>query len=102
MVISKKTIIFQGFRESPTYSRGGGGQMLISIETHITCDFSRGCPDPLYPPLDPHMYADINCPWHTYPQRFIYNFGLMGPGTLLFPIPMSPNCKLMSPEHFFS
>ena len=44
MVISKKTIIFQGFRGDPTFSRGGGVQlfpgggvqMLISIETHIT------------------------------------------------------------------
>ena len=44
MVISKKTLIFQGFREVPTFSRGGGGggpnffqgvQMLISIETDI-------------------------------------------------------------------
>ena len=25
MVISKKTILFQGFRASPTFSRGGGG-----------------------------------------------------------------------------
>ena len=25
MVISKKTIIFQGFRGGPTFSRGGGG-----------------------------------------------------------------------------
>ena len=25
MVISKKTIIFQGFRGDPTFSRGGGG-----------------------------------------------------------------------------
>ena len=44
MVISKKTIVFQGFRGGPTFSRGGGGgggvqlfpgevQMLISIET---------------------------------------------------------------------
>ena len=39
---------FQGFRGDPTFSRGrstffsgGGGvvQMLISIETHMTCDF---------------------------------------------------------------
>ena len=42
MVISKKTLIFQGFREVPTFSWGGGGpnffqgvQMLISIETDI-------------------------------------------------------------------
>ena len=33
---------------------GGGVQMLISIETHITCDFSRGSGPP-FPPLDPHM-----------------------------------------------
>ena len=31
--------------------RGGG--RLISIEPHITCDFTGG-QDP-YPPLDPHM-----------------------------------------------
>ena len=49
MVISKKTIIFQGFRGGPTYSRGsnffqgwGEVQMLISIETHITSDFPGG------------------------------------------------------------
>ena len=40
MVISKKTIIFQGFRGGPTFSRGV--QILISLETDITCDFSRG------------------------------------------------------------
>ena len=28
----------------PTFSRGGGIQMLISIETHITCDFPGGGP----------------------------------------------------------
>ena len=47
MVNSKKTIIFYGLRGGggqhlpgrPTFSRGGGVQMLISIETHITCDF---------------------------------------------------------------
>ena len=57
MVISKKTIIFQGFRGGPTFSRvsnffqgGGGVQMLISIEPHITCDFLGG-PDP-YPPSE--------------------------------------------------
>ena len=35
---------------------GGGVQMLISIETHITitCDFPGGSGPPI-PPLDPHM-----------------------------------------------
>ena len=52
MVISKKTLIFQGFRGVPTFSRGGqtffqGVQMLISIETDITCDFPRGSGPPI-------------------------------------------------------
>ena len=62
MVISKKTIIFQGFRGVPIFSRrggvqlvpggggGGGGQMLISIETNITCDFPKRVRTP-YPHL---------------------------------------------------
>ena len=54
MVISKKTIIFQGFRGGPTFSRGGpafsrGVQMLISIETHKLVIFQGG-PVPLSPP----------------------------------------------------
>ena len=40
--------------ESNFSSRGGGVQMLISIETHITCDFPAGS-GPLIPPLDPHL-----------------------------------------------
>ena len=44
-LISKKTIIFQGSRGGPTFSRGGGptfsrgSNCLYPIETHITCDF---------------------------------------------------------------
>ena len=72
MVISKKTIIFQGFRGGQhlpggtTFSRGGGGgvQMLISIETHITCDFPGGS-RPLIPPLDPHTQLVIHSPENT-------------------------------------
>ena len=45
--ITEKTILFQGSRGGPTFSRGvqllpGGIQMLISIETYITCDFPGG------------------------------------------------------------
>ena len=38
--------------------------MLISIETYIICDFPGG-PDPLSPPLDPHMYITLRleCFW---------------------------------------
>ena len=68
MVISKKTIIFKGFRGvqlfqggRATFSMEGGGgggggvQWVISIETHITCDFPGGGGRTPYPPLDPHM-----------------------------------------------
>ena len=53
--------IFQG---GPTFSRGGGVQLLIPIETHITCDFPReGGSGPPVPPLDPHLndyiYKDV-------------------------------------------
>ena len=57
MVISKKSIIFQGFRGSNILQGGGGLQLfpggvqvLISIETYITCDFTgEGVRNP-YPP----------------------------------------------------
>ena len=68
MVISKKSIIFQGFRGSNIFQGGGGPTFLrggvqvlisiISIETHITCDFpGEGVWNPYLPPLDPHMIA---------------------------------------------
>ena len=58
MVISKKTIIFQGFRGVPIFSRGGiqlvpgegGVQMLISMEMDITCDLPKRVRTP-YPHL---------------------------------------------------
>ena len=38
-----KTILSQGSRGGPTFYRGrGGGQMLISVELHISCDFPGG------------------------------------------------------------
>ena len=51
MVISKKTIIFQGFRGGPTFSKvgptfsgggGGGGEGEGGEETNKTCDFPGG------------------------------------------------------------
>ena len=62
--IAEKTILYQGQRRSiifrggggQTFSRGGGVQILISIETHIrTSCFSRGDVWTPYHPLDPHM-----------------------------------------------
>ena len=52
--ITEKTT-FEGSRGGPTFSRGGGGvQMLISIETHMTCDFPGGVRTP-YPPSGRHL-----------------------------------------------
>ena len=60
-------LLYQGYRGGPLYSGGGGGgcptfsrgvgvQMLVSIETHIrTCYFPGGGVQTPYPPLDPHM-----------------------------------------------
>ena len=45
------------------FFQGGGVQVLISIETHITitCDFPGGSGPPI-PPMDPHM--DNVAFWH--------------------------------------
>ena len=47
--------LFQGNYNFPRFQRGSNiFQMLISIETHLTCDFPEGSGH-LSPPLDPHM-----------------------------------------------
>ena len=59
MVNFKENYHFSRFQGGPTFSggRGGGSNCLFPIETHIACDFpGGGGPDPLSPPLDPHMY----------------------------------------------
>ena len=63
MVLLQRKLYFSNYRGGPTFlGEGGGGsrvQVLISIETHITCDFpgGGGGPDPLSSPLDPHMVS---------------------------------------------
>ena len=38
----------------------GWSNCLLPIETHITCDFPGGDPDPLSPPpLDPHLKTSV-------------------------------------------
>ena len=58
MVNFKENYNFSRFQGGPTFSGGwgGGSNCLFPIETHITCDFPGGGPDPLFPPLDPHLY----------------------------------------------
>ena len=60
-LILKKTIIFQSFQAGSTIFQGGGGgsNCLFPKETHIICDFPGGVPDPLSPPLDPHLISQM-------------------------------------------
>ena len=79
-LISKKSIIFQGSRGNPTYSRGiqlfpggGGVQLLIPKETHITCDFpGGGGSGPAAPPPPPSGSALEVRPYST-PNYFTFN-----------------------------
>ena len=59
--ISKKSIVFQGSRWGPIFSRGsnffqGVSNCLYHIEIHLICDFPEGVRTPCPPPpLDPHL-----------------------------------------------
>ena len=66
MVKFKENYHFSSFLRGPTFSRGGGvptffpgwgGGVPIaySYRKYITCDFPGGGPEPLPPPLDPHL-----------------------------------------------
>ena len=76
MVLLQRKLYFLKDRGCPTFLGGGGPgsrvQVLISIENHITCDFPWGGggrgPDPLSPPLDPHMVSspDNSISLHVY------------------------------------
>ena len=68
--ITEKTILLkdpdgvQHFPGGPNFFYGGptfstGVQMLISIETHITCDFPGEVVWTPYPPLDPHLLLGL-------------------------------------------
>ena len=63
MVLLQRKLYFSKDRGGPTFLGGGGWggrvQVLISIETHITCDFpgGGGGRTPYHPPLDPHMVS---------------------------------------------
>ena len=64
MVLLQRKLYFSKDPEGVQHFPGGGGgsnflpgrgiQMLISIETLITCDFPGGSGPPI-PPLDPHL-----------------------------------------------
>ena len=54
MVLLQRKLYFSKDRGGPTFLGGGGGgrvQVLISIETHITCDFPGGGVRTPYHPL---------------------------------------------------
>ena len=50
MVLLQRTLYFSKDPEGSNIFQGGGVQMLISIETHITCDFPGGGVWTPYPP----------------------------------------------------
>ena len=56
MVLLQRKLYFSKDPEGSQHFPGGWGgvQMLISIETHITCDFPGESGHPI-PPLDQHM-----------------------------------------------
>ena len=55
-IAEKLYLYFTKDPEGSIISKGGGVQMLISIETHIsTCYFPRWGVRDTYLPLDPHM-----------------------------------------------
>ena len=56
VLLQRKQYFFQGSRRAQHFPEGV--QMLISIKTHISCDFPGGGGGgfgPPIPPLDPHM-----------------------------------------------
>ena len=87
MVISKKTIIFQGFRGSPTFSRWGGVQMLISIENHITR--GGGGSGPPIPPSGSAHVCRYKLSIAYIPTVIHLQFWAYGSWGSLFPIPMT-------------
>ena len=94
MVLLQRKLYFSKDPEGVKHftGRGGGGgssffrggvQMLISIEPHITCDFSGGSGPPI-PPLDPHINRGVvktdrnrslntRTDIHAYARRIIDN-----------------------------
>ena len=89
MVNSKKSIVFQGSRWGPIFSRGsnffhGVSNCLFPIETHLICDFPEGVRTPCPPPLwirtwcSPHSFmvkATIHYliwAWQTLIDRRMY------------------------------
>ena len=71
--ISKKSIVFQGSRWGPIFSRGSNffkevSNRLFPIETHLICDFPEGvrtpCPPP--PPPPPPLWIRTWCSHHSF------------------------------------
>ena len=83
--ITEKTILFQGSRGGPAFFNifhggGGGVQMIVSIETHITCDFPGRVWTPYPPSGSPHdvrIQRGVGGPsWSTHvkPSTHIFFF----------------------------
>ena len=58
MVLLQRKLYFSKDRGGPTFLGGSRVQVLISIETHKTCDFPRGGGGGSRPPITPSGSAD--------------------------------------------
>ena len=74
------------FFRGSNFFQGGGVQMLISIKTHITCDFPEGSGPPV-PPLYPRMFEQ------SLPQEVSTSI----PGSLSLPLDVRKS--IQSPRH---
>ena len=71
MVISKKTIIFQGFREVPTFTRGGGGVQLFQGDPKA--NFYRNG----YISLGTSSKLPLIVEWHFAGERMLAQFYML-------------------------
>ena len=76
--ISKKSIVFQGSRWGPFFSRGpnffqGVSNCLFPIETHLICDFPEGVRTPC-PPTGSAIGAALTA--SLVRLQYIISFGL--------------------------
>ena len=67
---------FPGGRGSKFF-QGGGSNCLFPIKTHILVIFQGGGPDPLSPPLDPHLSEHLFRTYTACPDAKIKNLNII-------------------------
>ena len=84
--ISKKSIVFQGSRWGPIFSRGsnffqGVSNCLFPIETHLICDFPEGVRTPCLPL--PPLWIRTWCSPHSFMVKATIHFLIWAWQTLI-------------------